>query len=158
MSEHLLRERGVGSSNLLAPTNYFNDLIIWILRDAADTAPETKLFLCSSELATHEQRPWKDLAVLLFIEPRTLDVDNFRPGARRVSTLPILGVDDVGCVLTSLGSIAAGSAKFPPSIIRVFTEPRWALGRKRLWASTDIEIMERESTWAVAQNSPKDDE
>jgi hypothetical protein len=41
--EHLLREQGVGSSNLPAPTNIINDLENLKSADAPDIAPETKL-------------------------------------------------------------------------------------------------------------------
>ena len=44
MHEPVLREQGVGSSNLPAPTNKINDLPNLVYASAPDIAPETQVF------------------------------------------------------------------------------------------------------------------
>src|ERR1700716_3587672 len=66
---HLLREQGVGSSNLPAPTNEINGLEFLASTSAADIAPETK---CSGR---GKKRSRKKFAILLFVEPCALDVE-----------------------------------------------------------------------------------
>jgi hypothetical protein len=67
---YLLREQGVGSSNLPAPTNQINHLCFW---------PERELAFMLA-LSTGEKGARKYLAVLVFVEPGALDVEEFEAG------------------------------------------------------------------------------
>ena len=76
----MIREQGVGSSNLPAPTNSINGLPLSLERWATFSATFSSLKDIPSYI--HQKSAGEELTIFLFIEPRTLDVEQLQARGR----------------------------------------------------------------------------